>query len=143
MSLLGDMTDRHKNSEQVWKALADGTRRDILDMLAERPQLTGEIVMRFEDRLCRTAVMKHLEILVDANLVIVRREGRSRWNHLNPVPIQRVCDRWVSKHVRRMASSLSRLKDLVEEREPGSARGKTGKRKSGKPKTRKKRNPKK
>lgn len=61
--------------------------------------------------------MKHLQILVDANLVVIRREGRKRWNYLNPVPIQRVCDRWVSKHVKRMASSLSRLKDLVEERE--------------------------
>ena len=100
----------------VWKALADATRREILDALAERPQTSGELVAHF-DGLCRTNVMKHLDILVAANLVIVRREGRSRWNYLNPVPIQRVCDRWVSKHVKHMASAMSRLKNHVEESE--------------------------
>ena len=96
----------------IWKALGDRTRREILDQLAERPRTSGEIIARF-DGLCRTNVMKHLEILVSANLVIVRREGRQRWNYLNPVPIQRVCDRWVSRHVKKIASSMSRLKDHV------------------------------
>ena len=118
MSLFGDMSNPQEESEAIWRALADVSRREILDMLAERPLSTGEIVSRFEDSHCRTAVMKHLDILVDANLVVIRREGRKRWNYLNPVPIQRVCDRWVSKHVRHMASALSRLKDVVEEREP-------------------------
>ena len=119
MSRFGDMNDRDRLSDAdlVWKSLADGARREILDALAERPLTTGELVERFKDSHCRTAVMKHLEILVRANLVVVRREGRQRWNYLNPVPIQRVCDRWVSRHVRQMASALSRLKDLVEERE--------------------------
>ena len=102
-------------NDLVWKALADETRRDILDVLAERPKTTGELVARFE-HLCRTNVMKHINVLVKANLIIVRREGRTRWNHLNPVPIQSVCDRWVSKHVKTMASALSRLKSHVEER---------------------------
>jgi DNA-binding transcriptional ArsR family regulator len=105
------------NHQCVWKALADHSRREILDMLAERPLTTSELVTRFEELLCRTAVMKHMDILVNANLVVVRRQGRQRWNYLNPVPIQRVCDRWVSKHVRKMASALSRLKDFVEERD--------------------------
>ncbi len=122
MSLLTDMSKRSENSEQVWKALADGTRRDILDLLAERPLTTGEVAKRFEDSLCRTAVMKHLEVLVGANLVIVRREGRVRWNYLNPLPIQHVCDRWVGKHVKRMASSLSRLKEHVEEKADAAVR---------------------
>ncbi|MCA9125861.1 MAG: winged helix-turn-helix transcriptional regulator [Planctomycetales bacterium] len=100
----------------VWKALADSTRRSILDLLAERPLATGEVVARFEKALCRTAVMKHLEILVQAKLVIVRREGKMRWNYLNPVPIQQVCDRWVSQHVRQVASAVSRLKELTEDR---------------------------
>jgi DNA-binding transcriptional ArsR family regulator len=117
MSLFGDMSNQQEKSEAIWRSLADVTRREILDILAERPLTTGEIVSRFEDSHCRTAVMKHLDILVDANLVVVRRDGRTRWNYLNPVPIQRVCDRWVSKHVKHMASSVSRLKDLVEERE--------------------------
>jgi DNA-binding transcriptional ArsR family regulator len=62
--------------------------------------------------------MKHLDVLEAANLVIVRREGRRRWNHLNPVPIQRVCDRWVSRHVRDLAGSANRLKERVEGRRP-------------------------
>jgi DNA-binding transcriptional ArsR family regulator len=111
-------------AELVWKSLADTSRREILDCLAERPLTTGEIVARFEATLCRTAVMKHLEILVRANLVVIRREGRQRWNYLNPVPIQRVCDRWISKHVQRLASGLSRLKDLVEEREANQSASK-------------------
>ena len=101
-------------SDLVWKALADPTRRLILDELAERPRTTGEIVGHF-DGLCRTAVMKHLDILVRSQLVLVRRQGRQRWNYLNPLPLQRVCDRWVSKHVRQLSSSLSRLKDFVEQ----------------------------
>ena len=101
------------DASRVWKALADDTRRDILDVLADGPRTTGDLVEAFPDQ-CRTNVMKHLGILVDANLVVVRREGRVRWNHLNPVPIQRVCDRWVSNHVRHMASALNRLKDHCE-----------------------------
>ncbi len=108
---------RQQRNDLVWKALSDATRRAILDVLAERPLATGEIVSRFDGQLCRTAVMKHLEILVNANLVIVRREGRKRWNYLNPAPIQHVCNRWVSRHVRQLATSLSQLKDLVDERE--------------------------
>lgn len=116
MSPFGDMNiDEEKDA--IWKALADHTRRAILDLLADRPLTTGEIVARFDGSFCRTAVMKHLQILVDANLVVIRREGRTRWNYLNPVPIQRVCDRWITRHVKRMSSSISRLKDLVEERE--------------------------
>jgi DNA-binding transcriptional ArsR family regulator len=103
------------HADAVWTALADPTRRDVLDRLAERPMTTGELVAAFPET-CRTNVMKHLGVLVGCGLVIVRREGRVRWNHLNAVPIQRVCDRWVSRHVRRLASSMSRLKDWIENR---------------------------
>ncbi|MCA9310104.1 MAG: winged helix-turn-helix transcriptional regulator, partial [Phycisphaerales bacterium] len=102
--------------DRVWKALADSTRRDILDVLAERPQTTGEVVGRFP-HLCRTAVMKHMDVLVEAELVIIRREGRQRWNYLNPAPIQAVCDRWVSRHVRHLASAMGRLREVVEEQQ--------------------------
>lgn len=107
------MSDTSVDSDLVWKALAEPTRRDILDVLAERAQTTGELVERFPG-LCRTAVMKHLDVLERAGLLVVQREGRVRWNHLNPVPIQQLHDRWVSKHVARMASALSRLKQHVE-----------------------------
>lgn len=100
--------------DPVWKALADPTRRGILDELAKRPRTTGELVELFP-HLCRTAVMKHLDVLEQASLLLVRREGRMRWNHLNPMPIQRIHDRWVAKHIRATAAALSRLKDHVEQ----------------------------
>ncbi len=102
----------------VWKALADPTRRSILDRLAQGPATTGDVCAFFAKAdhggLGRTGVMKHLDCLEAAGLLTVRREGRLRWNHLNPVPIQRVCDRWVSRHVRHLASAANRLKDHVE-----------------------------
>lgn len=101
------------DNERVWRALGDAVRRAMLDALARGPKTTGELVERF-DHLCRTAVMKHLDVLVAAKLVIVHREGRVRWNYLNPVPIERVCARWVDGQVRRMGSALNRLKDVVE-----------------------------
>ena len=76
---------------------------------------TGALVQRFP-HLCRTAVMKHLDVLESADLLSIRRSGRERWNHINPMPIQRIYDRWVSRHVRRLSSSMSRLKDHVEGR---------------------------
>ena len=107
-----------EDPDLVWKALADPKRRAILDLLAKRPRTTGEVCAHFAELsaggIGRTGVMKHLDVLQAANLVLVRREGRVRWNHVNPVPIQRVCDRWVSRHVRDLARSANRLKDLVE-----------------------------
>ena len=99
--------------DRVWKALADPTRRALLDALAKRAQTTGALVAQ-SPSLCRTAVMKHLDILEAAGLVIARREGRVRWNQLNPMPIQRIYDRWVARHLRSIASAISRLKDRVE-----------------------------
>jgi DNA-binding transcriptional ArsR family regulator len=111
MSQFSDMSS--KTDDLVWRALADPVRRSILDELADGPLMTGELVNRFDD-LCRTAVMKHLDVLVAADLVIVKREGRCRWNHLNPVPIERVCQRWMQRHVRKLSSAMNRLKDIVE-----------------------------
>jgi DNA-binding transcriptional ArsR family regulator len=106
------------SDELVWKALADAKRRALLDLLAERPRTTGELCEHFaaasRGGLGRTGVLKHLTLLQRAELVIVRPEGRLRWNFLNPVPIQRACDRWVSRHVKDVARSLSRLKDFAE-----------------------------
>lgn len=113
---------RANEGDEVWRALADSTRRELLDALAERPRTTGELVARFP-ALCRTAVMKHLDVLTSAGLVVVRREGRFRWNHLNPMPIQRIHDRWVAKHVRAAAGALSRLKDHVESKAPERREG--------------------
>jgi DNA-binding transcriptional ArsR family regulator len=72
-----------RDPDLVWKALADPTRRAILDLLAKRPRTTGEVCIHFaaESRggLGRTGVMKHLDVLEAAELVIIRREGRVRW----------------------------------------------------------------
>src|SRR4051812_30689355 len=111
--MLGD------KSEAVWKALSDSTRRRLLDLLSERPMTTGELCQQFEN-LSRCAVMKHLGILESANLVVVRREGKFRWNYMNPVPVQEICERWVSKHTASLASSMLRLKQHVEKKNPKS-----------------------
>ena len=107
-----------RDPDLVWRALAHPVRRDILDLLAVEPTTTGKICAHFarpdHGEIGRTGVMKHLDVLQKAGLVLIRREGRHRWNHLNPVPIQEVCDRWVSRHVRDLASSANRLKGLVE-----------------------------
>jgi DNA-binding transcriptional ArsR family regulator/uncharacterized protein YndB with AHSA1/START domain len=102
----------------IWKALADPHRRAILDLLKERPRTTGEICARFE--ISRFAVMKHLTVLEEASLLIVRREGRERWNHLNVLPLQMMYERWLKPYEARFAASLLRIKqhvEIAEERE--------------------------
>lgn len=99
----------------IWKALADPTRRQILDLLKERPRTTGELCDAFEE-LSRFAVMKHLGVLEDAELVFVRPHGRERWNHLNVVPLQTIYERWLRPYEARWASSLLNLKQLIEEK---------------------------
>src|SRR2546426_761327 len=71
----------HDDLAPVWKALADPTRRAILDALRKGPRTTGDLCGRFD--VTRFAVMKHLAVLEDAGLVLARRQGRERWNHLN------------------------------------------------------------
>jgi DNA-binding transcriptional ArsR family regulator len=99
----------------VWKALASPIRRGILDLLREGPRTTGAIAERFP-RLTRFAVMQHLRVLEEADLVIPRRDGRERYNYLNPVPIQQVFDRWVSRYMRPWTEALVSLRDELETR---------------------------
>lgn len=103
--------------DPVWKALADPTRRAVLDLLVEGPLQTGHLVLQFPE-LCRTAVMKHLDVLQQANLLLVRREGRQRWNYLNAVPIQAIQERWISRHLQHKASAMHRLKNHIEKKKP-------------------------
>ncbi|MDZ4723731.1 MAG: helix-turn-helix domain-containing protein [candidate division Zixibacteria bacterium] len=102
------------NDERIWKALADPTRRELLDLLKDGPQTTGELIEYFPV-FSRCTIMKHLGILVDAKLVVVRREGRYRWNYLNAVPIQQIYERWMSPYVGTMASSMLKLKKKLEQ----------------------------
>jgi len=100
--------------EKVWKALADATRREILDCLREGPRKTTEIVERFP-HLTRFGVMKHIDVLREAGLVNTRQEGRFRINSINAVPIHQIYKRWVSKYEDLWARKLTGLKDSLEE----------------------------
>jgi len=100
--------------DQIWKALSDETRRTILDFLRSGPKPTTAIVEQFPD-LSRFAVMKHLDVLRQAALVVTREEGRQRINALNAVPIRMIYERWVSKYEGIWASALLRIKEASEE----------------------------
>jgi DNA-binding transcriptional ArsR family regulator len=100
-------------SDLVFKALSASTRREILDALKDRPQTTGELCARFP-ALDRCTVMQHLKVLEAADLLIVKREGRERWNHLNPLPIKHIHDRWIGPHAARAVNLLDRLKTDLE-----------------------------
>ena len=100
--------------DEVFKALADGTRRKILDLLAQSPRTTGDLCARFPAS--RFAVMKHLTVLERAGLLVVRRRGRQRFNHLNPVPLQELYERWMRPQQARWAASLLSFKTLLEKK---------------------------
>ena len=101
------------NLDPVWKALSDPTRRTILDLLRKGPQTTTEIVNSFPD-MTRHAVMKHLDVLRDASLVITREDGRRRINSLNVIPIRQIYERWVGPYAELWSSTLLRVKDDLE-----------------------------
>jgi len=96
-------------NDRIFKALAAGTRRAILDALKDDPQTTGALCARFP-AIDRCTVMQHLRVLEDAGLVIVRREGRVRWNHLNALPIKHIHDRWIGPYAARSVEILDHLK---------------------------------
>lgn len=100
-------------TDAVWKALADPTRRNIIEELDRGEKTTAELCERF-DALSRFAVMKHLDVLEGAGLVQVKREGRNRWNSLNRDPLAEA-DEWLSRHVERRRDMLQRIKRLAEE----------------------------
>lgn len=106
--------------EAVWRALADPTRRKILDLLRHGPRTTNRLAAAFS--VSRFAIMKHLRILERAGLVLVERRGRERWNHLNAVPLREIYDRWISSYADQWAGSLLRLKRHVESKNAGKGR---------------------
>lgn len=99
--------------DAVWKALADETRRAILDQLRNGPKTTGTLVESFP-HLSRFAVMKHLGVLCDAGLVNTRREGRLRYNSLNANPLRAVVERWIGRYDGFWANTLLRVKEDAE-----------------------------
>jgi DNA-binding transcriptional ArsR family regulator len=101
------------DDDRVFKALADPTRRFLLDMLYTRD---GRTLTELESELemTRFGVMKHLRILEDAGLITTRREGREKRHFLNPVPIRLIHDRWIDKYTERRVSALIDLKHALE-----------------------------
>jgi DNA-binding transcriptional ArsR family regulator len=102
------------DDDRVFKALADPTRRYLLDRLHERD---GRTLTELESELemTRFGVMKHLKVLEDAGLVVARRSGREKLHFLNPVPIRLIHDRWIDKYTERRVSALADLKQKLEE----------------------------
>ena len=102
------------DDDRVFKALADPTRRHLLDRLFERD---GRTLTELESELemTRFGVMKHLRVLSEAGLVIARKSGREKLHYLNPVPIRLIHDRWIDKYTERRVSALVDLKNELEQ----------------------------
>ena len=102
------------DDDRVFKALADPTRRHLLDRLFQRD---GRTLSELESELemTRFGVMKHLRVLEEAGLVVWRRQGREKLHFLNPVPIRLIHDRWIDKYTERHAAALVDLKHELEE----------------------------
>lgn len=97
----------------MFKALADPTRRFLLDLLFERE---GRTLTELESQvnMTRIGAMKHLRLLEEAGLVVTRRSGREKLHFLNPVPIRLIHDRWIDKYTEHHASALANLKANLE-----------------------------
>ena len=107
------MTD----DDAAFKALADPTRRRILDLLHERNgQSLSDIEARItrHSQMTRFGVMKHVKVLAEAGLVTTERSGRNTLHYLNPVPIRLIHDRWISKYTETQVAALSDLKNRLE-----------------------------
>jgi DNA-binding transcriptional ArsR family regulator len=102
------------DDDLVFKALADPTRRLLLDRLFERDGRTLT-ELESEVEMTRFGVAKHLRVLVDAGLVVTRRSGREKLHFLNPVPIRLVHDRWIDKYTEHRISALAELKKRLEQ----------------------------
>ena len=101
------------DDDRVFKALADPTRRFLLDLLFTRDGRT-QSELESELEMSRFGVAKHLKVLEDAGLVVARRSGREKHHFLNPVPIRLIHDRWIDKYTERHATALADLKRELE-----------------------------
>ena len=99
--------------DKVFKALADASRRQLLDRLrADNGQTLGQLCAHLD--MSRQAVTKHLVLLEEANLVVVRWRGREKLHYLNPVPIYEIAERWIGKFERGRLRLLAELKEKLE-----------------------------
>ena len=103
-------TGSDESDDAVFKALANPTRRRILDLLRTQPRKTGEVCGEFSD-LDRTTVLQHIRVLEGADLVTGRKDGRTRLLALAPLPIKRIHDRWIGEYTRAAVGLLAQLDD--------------------------------
>jgi DNA-binding transcriptional ArsR family regulator len=101
--------------DRVFKALGSATRRELLDDLKDGPRTTGDLCAQFP-ALDRCTVMQHLSVLERAGLVVVRRQGRERWNHLDVLPIKLIHDRWINAYATTAVDLLSSLSSSLDAR---------------------------
>ena len=99
--------------DRVFKALGHQVRRQILDDLKDQPLTTGTLCAHFPE-IDRCTVMLHLKVLEEADLVIAERRGRERWNHLDPLPIHDIHDRWIGPYAASPTARLAKLKRELE-----------------------------
>ena len=99
--------------DRTFKALAAPIRRQILDQLRDQPLTTGTLCSLFPE-LDRCTVMQHLKVLEEADLVIAVRKGRERWNHLNPLPLHEIHERWIGPHAAGATARMAKLKRELE-----------------------------
>ena len=99
--------------DRIFKALGSAVRRQMLDDLRDQPLTTGTLCAHFPE-LDRCTVMQHLKVLEDADLVIAVRKGRERWNHLNPLPIHDIHERWIGPHAAGATARMAKLKRELE-----------------------------
>ncbi len=112
-------------NDLVFRALGNPTRRGLLDLLRDTPRTTGDLCTHFP-HLDRCTVMQHLRVLEEADLVIPRRKGRERWNHLNPIPIKEIHDRWIGPYADQAVGLLQRMKGEMEGGVERDAEGRSG-----------------
>lgn len=106
-------SEKDERLDLVFKALSDPRRRSILDYLKGKSRTTGEIIKLFPD-LSRFGVMKHIDVLRDAGLIIVRAEGKKRFNALNPIPIREMYERWIEPFSEYWSISLLDVRRIAE-----------------------------
>ena len=101
------------DDDQIYKALGHFRRRQLLDLIRDNPQTTGSLCEAVPE-LDRCTVMQHLKVLEEADLIIVKQQGRERWNYLNALPIRAIHERWIGGYAAGAVDLLARLKGELE-----------------------------
>ncbi len=104
---------REREQDRIFKALADNRRRELLDLLKDAPKTTSDLCSHFKS-LDRCTVMQHLGVLEKAELIIVQKKGKFRWNYLNVEPLRDIYNRWINQYASPSVELLTRLKHDLE-----------------------------